>query len=290
MPPLPAVLRARGFRLYTQGGGRLVDLWQAGGRAVLGHNPAGVLRDLKNCAARGLFAPLPHPQERRLAKALSLLLPGRVFRFYTDRFSLYSALEAAGFPRPGPFPDPAFPPAGPTLPGSPAPQGPALWRPFLEPAPGPEDPPLLAPLLPWSLAPWVLALDPALKDRFPPPDPIPPVLLAAAARSVYDLAAAGPQGGRPVYPQINRVLYRSSPDTPSPWRRRGIYLSSLSLQSPAGIHDPSLDPPASPGWDALFFRFLEGGFLIPPGPGEPLILPAVLSPGEEAGLAALLSS
>lgn len=283
MPPLPMVLRARGFRLYTQGGGRLVDLWQAGGRAVLGHNPAGVLRDLKNYAARGLFAPLPHPQERRLAKALSQLLPGRVFRFYTDRFSLYSALEAAGFPQSGPFPDPALLPAGPDRP---APRGPALWRPFLEPAaPGPEAPPLLVPLVPWPPAPWVLALDPALKDRFPPSDPISPALLAAAARSVYDLAAAGPQGGRPVYPRINRVLYRASSDTPSPWRRRGIYLSSLPLQSPAGTHDPS----PAPGWDALFLRFLEKGFLIPPGPGEPLILPAALSPGEEAALAALLS-
>jgi hypothetical protein len=302
MPPLPTVLRARGFRLYTQGGGRLVDLWQAGGRAVLGHNPPGALRDLKNYANRGLFAPLAHPLERRLAKALARLLPGRFFRFYTDRFSLYSALDAAGFPRPDPLPDPALPgggSAGALLESASysAPSGPALWRPFLETAPlGPEACPLLAPLLPWPLAPWVLALDPALEDRFPPGDLIPPILLAAAARSVYDLAAAGPQGGRPVYPRINRVLYRASSGASSPWRRRGIYLIYLPLQSPAGAKDPSQGlpdapaPPVSSDWGALFLRFLEGGFLIPPGPGEPLILPAVLSPGEEAELAALLSS
>ncbi|MDR0400913.1 MAG: hypothetical protein LBH51_08220 [Treponema sp.] len=309
MVPLPVVLRARGFRLYTQGGGRLVDLWQAGGRAVLGHNPAGVLRDLKNYANRGLFAPLPHSLERRLAKGLARLLPGRVFRFYPDQPSLCSALGTAGFSR-GPFPDPAFigakpEPAENSFPGpsrtGPVPaakpaarRGPELWRPFLEDAVNPPDfrtLPILVPLLPWPLAPWVLALDPALESRFPPPAPIPPVLLAAAARALYDLIAAGPQGGRPVYPRINQAVYRNSPGAAKPWRRRGIYLICHPLQSQAGGGDPSpvLPAPAeSPGWESLFLRFLEGGFLIPPDPGEPLILPVVLSPGEEAKLAALL--
>jgi hypothetical protein len=289
MSLLPVVLRARAFRLYTQGGGRLVDLWQAGGRAILGHNPAGALRELKNYAGRGLFAPLPHPQERRLARALSRLLPGRAFRFYPDQFSLRSALEAADFPWPGPFPDPALP--GEALSGESPPAaypagGPALWRPFLETSAGdPPDSgarPLLVPLLPWPLAPWVLALDPALEGRFPPSGPISPALLAAAARSVYDLIALGPQGGRPVFPRLNRVLYASGKGTPaSPWRRRGVYLYYPPLQAPQGIGP-------SPGWEALFRRFLEAGFLIPPGPGEPLILPQTLSQGEETKLAALL--
>jgi hypothetical protein len=38
----------------------------------------------------------------------------------------------------------------------------------------------------------------------------------------------------------------------------------------------------------LFSRFLENGFLIPPVPSHPLILPGILSPGEEAKLADLL--
>jgi hypothetical protein len=281
MVSLPVTLRARGFRLYTQGGGRLVDLWQAGGRAVLGHKPAGVLRDLKNCAARGLFAPLPHPQEGRLSRALARLLPGRVFRFYADRLSLRSALEAAGFPW-VPFPDPAF--GGGALSGQnagSASPGPVLWRPFLDP-PEPGACPLLVPLLPWPLAPWVLALDAApdaVVEDLPPSDPLPPVLLAAAARSVYETIAAGQRGGRPVYPRINRALHRGG------WRRRGIYLSCPALQG--GTAAPGSAAP-SPGWEDLFHRFLEGGFLIPPGSAEPLILPAVLSPGEEAKLAALL--
>jgi hypothetical protein len=343
MVSLPVTLRARDFRLYTQGGRRLVDLWQAGGRTVLGHKPAGVLRDLKNCAARGLFAPLPHPQEGRLSRALARLLPGRVFRFYADRLSLRSALEAAGFPW-GPFPDPALgngifaddPPGGGTLPGGDFPvlpggdfssgtlpvppggvlsgqnaasafRGPVLWRPFLDlPSPAPGACPLLVPLLPWPLAPWVLALDAALETapdaaldtaseiapeaalKIPPSDPLPPVLLAAAARSVYDTIAAGQGGGRPVYPRINRALHSSR----GSWRRRGIYLSCPALQggtaAPGGGTAAPGPAAPSPGWEDLFRRFLEGGFLIPPGPAEPLILPAVLSPGEEAKLAALL--
>jgi hypothetical protein len=278
----PPVLRARAFRLYTQGGGRLVDLWQEGGRAVLGHNPPAVLRELKNSAERGLFAAFPHPQEGRLLKALSRLLPGRNFRLYAGRASLDRALETAGFPRDAsePFPDPAFP--SPEAPDPDHHAGPALWRPFLEGTSGPiaapaapiPATPVLIPVLPWPLSPLAAALDPALEGRFPPSDIISPVILAAAARAVYDLIASGNRGGRPVYPKINRALYGRSGQDRRPWRCRGIYLS-----------------PRDPGivWETLFRRFLEGGFLIPPGPGEPLILPGILSPGEEAKLAALLS-
>jgi hypothetical protein len=304
MNSLPVILRARDFRLYTQGGGHLVDLWQAGGRAVLGHSPPQVFRDFKNYGGRGLFAPLPHPQERRLDKALSRLLPGRVFRFYMDRLSLRSALEAAGFPW-RPLPDPALP-GGASPPGeSLAPGPPALWRPFLEEGDKPQNPPgpgacpVLVPVLPWPLAPWVLAPEAVLEDRFPPSEPLPPVLLAAAARAVYDLIAAGKRGGRPVYPRINRALYGTSAGEHF-WRRRGIYLSCPALQAREGPlqiqgEGPSLGPasplPSPPAdWEDLYRCFLDAGFLIPPGPGEPLILPGFLSPGEEAKLAALLGS
>jgi hypothetical protein len=278
---IPPVLRARAFRLYTQGGGRLVDLWQDGGRAVLGHTPSRILGDLKNSADRGLFARFPHPQEGRFLKALSRLLPGRGFRFYAGQASLNRALETAGFPCPGPesLPDPAFPlsPAGQDIPSRVS-----LWRPFLEDA---EPVPVLIPVLPWPLSPPVAALAPGLEDRFPPSDIVSPVILAAAARGIYDLLAAGSRGGRSVYPKINQVLHgrkergdsRQPGQSPGLWRCRGIYLS------------PRLDPQeAGAVWETLFRRFLEGGFLLPPSPREPLILPGILSPGEEAKLAALL--
>ena len=79
---IPAVLRARDFRLYTDGGKRLVDLWQNGGAAILGHTPPSLLRELKNTASRGLYAPFPHFLEGRFLKALSSIFPGRDFRLY----------------------------------------------------------------------------------------------------------------------------------------------------------------------------------------------------------------
>ena len=278
---LPAVRRARGFRLYTEDGRRLTDLWQAGGRAVLGHTPAGVLRELKNAASRGLFAPLPGCYEGRFIKALSLLFPGRVIRLYSSEASLRRALARAGYAEDIPFPDPAFS-------SSPSPSAPVLWRPFL------EDPPLAKPdvgaeasacprydaaalilvpvlPLPWAGVPRALVLDQTLEAAFPVSgqDLISPVVLAAAARSIWDLIAALPERGGRKFPRIRRALSQS------PWRCRGVY---LTLGGDAGEE----------AYAALFRHFLGKGFLPPPSPRCPLILPGTLSPGEEAALARCL--
>jgi hypothetical protein len=272
---VPPVLRAREFRLYTQGGGRLVDLWQDGGAAVLGHTPAGVLRALKNTAERGLFVPFPHPLERRFLKALAQFFPDRVFRCYADTPSLYRALAVSGFPgagdESGAFFDPALAPSG----GKGGAL--ALWRPFLADRKGavPADSsgmaPVLAPVLPWPASPRVLALDGALEraSAFPPSDLISPAFLAAAIRGIYDLIAAGPERGEFRFRLIRKALAHSK------WRRRGIYLSLTEGVDEAAYAD-------------LFRRFLDRGFLLPPARDLPLILPGVLSKGEEAQLARLL--
>ena len=260
---LPRVLRARDFHLYLEGGKRLTDLWRAGGKAVLGHKPPLVLRELKNAAERGLYSSLPHPTERRLLKALEELFPGRAFRLYPDKSILYRALEEAGFI--GPFQDPALPPAA----GVHSSEMPSvsLWRPFVETAPGA----VFIPVLPWPLGPEVLVLNKSVDASFPPGELIPPVLLAPAARALYDLAAALKEyaSNPPRYPKIENALKESS------WQRRGIY---LSVQT-------DMDKEK---YAALFRRFLEGGFLIPPSQREPLILPLSMPPGEESKLAGLL--
>ncbi|MDR1950388.1 MAG: hypothetical protein LBQ38_13440 [Spirochaetaceae bacterium] len=275
---LPRIRRARDFRLYTEGGGRLVDLWQYGGRALLGHTPPGLFREIKNTAARGLAAPLPGFAEGRLLKALARIFPGRDFRLYADEASLRRALAAAAYPPELSFPDPALPPD--RFPaGDAASRALSLWRPFLddrEAAPGIglgvfPDVPVLVPVLPlpWPGGPQVLALEKAAARAFPPSDLLSPVILAAAARSLYDLIAAAPLRGAVPFPKIKKALSGLS------WRRQGIYFSPPSPLT-EGDHA------------ALFRRFLEAGFLIPPDPQLPLILPAVLSPGEEAKLAGLL--
>jgi hypothetical protein len=236
---VPGVLRARGWRLYTKDGKRLIDLWQYGGRAILGHTPPGLFRAFKNNGARGLWSPLPHSAEGRLYKALAALLPGRSFRLYQDEAAFASA------PR-------------------------TLWRPWLdkEAAAAVLKAPVLIPVLPMPFpgAPALLALDPALDKEFPPGDIFSPVVLAAAARSIYDLLAA-PE--RPRYRQIDRALAGNSP-----WKRRGVYL----------IHDARIDVE----YTALFRRFLQSGFLLPPVEEDPAILPGEMSPGEELKLAVLL--
>jgi len=251
---VPTVLRARGFRLYTRSGQRLVDLWQNGGAAVLGHNPPGLLRELKNTASRGLYAPFPHFLEARFIKALSVLFPNRDFLLYSSAPALLEPLLASGTA--------------------------ALWRPFLDP----KSPfavlenSILIPVLP-GIQGWrndlpqglcVLAYS-SVPDtvKLPVGDILPPVLLAAAARGICDIIAA-PERAKFHFPRIAKILPKS------PWQRRGIYLS---------LRDPGIET-----WDALFRRFLKAGFLIPPIPSQPLILPGILSPGEEAKLAETLAS
>ena len=252
---MPPVLRARDFRLYTDGGRRFVDLWQNGGVAILGHTPPSLLRELKNTAGRGLYAPFPHFSEGHLHKALSRIFPGREFRLYAAPPPQMESLAAAGTA--------------------------VLWRPFVDPA-APlvvqqDAPPVLIPVVP-GIPLWrgelpvgfcPLAIAPGFEAALPPSDFLPPVLLACAARGVYDLIAAAPQRARPSYPRIARALKKS------PWQRRGLYLTLWQNPSPEE-------------WAALFSHFLESGFLLPPVPSQPAILPGILSPGEEAQLAELL--
>ena len=246
---LPRVLRAREFHLYLEGGKRLVDLWLQGGRAVLGHKPPMVLRELKNAAERGLYSPLPHPLEGRFLKALGEIFPGCAFRLYLDPGSLDRALTAADYTDNVP-----------------------LWRPFLEAASAlGASTPVLRPVLPWQLGPEVLVLDESLDASFPAGELIPPMLLAPATRALYNLVAAlkAPGQGRQRYHKIEKALKNSR------WCRQEIY---LTLKSDMEKEE----------YKALFMHFLEGGFLIPPSVKEPIILPASMSNGEESKLALLL--
>ncbi|MCA1753223.1 MAG: hypothetical protein LC641_00710 [Spirochaeta sp.] len=72
----PELRRARGYRLYTRSGGRLLDLYQDDGRAFLGHDPKGVSRAMKAEMDRGLHAACPSPHLRRLQRELTVLWQG----------------------------------------------------------------------------------------------------------------------------------------------------------------------------------------------------------------------
>jgi hypothetical protein len=257
---VPDVLRAREFRLYTKAG-RLVDLWQNNGAAVLGHTPPSLLRELKNTASRGLYAPFPHFMEARYYKALSCIFPNRTFRLYAAPPPELEKLVTNGSA--------------------------SLWRPFIDPAAPlvvPENPPVLIPVVP-GIQTWRNGLPLGLcvltikndvtigHGDLSPGDFIPPVLLAAATRGIYDLISAAPARATINYPRIAKALKNN--EEQNFWQRNGIYLTPRQK-------------PSQTQWAALFRRFLENGFLLPPLPSQPLILPGVLSPGEEARLAGLL--
>jgi len=250
---IPQVLRARGYRLYLSNGKRLIDLWLNGGAAVLGHTPPNLLRELKNTASRGLYAPFPHFTEGRFIKALSKIFPGRSFRLYAappqELINLFETGRAK------------------------------LWRPYVDPA-NPfavnEDAPLLVPAIP-GIQTWrgglpfglcVAAASEELLSQLPPSDALSPVLLAIAARGVHDLLAM-PERGKPKFARLNKALQKSQ------WKRQGIYLTLNKEHS----HKER---------ETVFNKFLEAGFLLPLESSQPLILPGEMSDGEEAKLAAII--
>jgi len=275
--PIPEVRRARGCRLYTADGGRFVDLWQDGGAAILGRSAPGLLTVLKDTASRGLLSPLPHPSGRRFESALARLFPGSAFRVYADSCAADAALSGAGYDSRGlaGFSDPAMADSalGDSGPEDASDKGPcSLWRPWLDAVPDPAAHRILSPVLPlpWPCRPIVLVLAPGDAGAFPPSDLLAPVVLAGAARAVHDLAAALPVRRLRAFRSIETVL------SASPWARNGVYLRLR-------------DPRDAERYDAYFGYFLSAGFLLPPRPSSPLILPAELSPGEAASLARALS-
>jgi hypothetical protein len=295
---IPTVLRARGFRLYLsknsnrQDNRRLVDLWLNGGAAVLGHTPPNLLRELKNTASRGLYAPFPHFSEGRFIKALFKLFQepsvqepsvqepsaqkpsaqGYSFRLYAaPPQELITLFESGTAKLWRPFTDPASPFAVnaensifiPVLPGI------QTWRTYK------------CGELPLGLCVAAVRTNSAesekLLTQLPPNDTLPPVLLAVAARGVHDLLAA-PQRVKPNLPQVFKALKNSR------WIKQGIYLT-LKEKPDCEVSANS----SAEEWETLFHKFLNAGFLLPPTPSLPVILPGELSNGEEAKLAALIS-
>jgi hypothetical protein len=246
---LPPIRRARAYRLYTSAL-RLVDLWLDGGRALIGHTPSGITREIKNTAERGLFAGYPGYMERRALKALGRLFPGKQFRIYNEH---------------------TFRPFADTVP---------RWRPFdaVNAAEcGGDDAggaPYFTPVLPHPLCPPVLVInaDSVHAAQFPDSDVLSPVRLTALSMSCTALPAAKSRAAV-CYPKVERALEHSCI-----WQRSGSIYLRLSEK---------MDEVR---YTALFKRFLLDGFLLPVPMDDPLILPGEMSDGESAKLSRLLGS
>jgi len=275
---VPPIRRARGYRLYTADGRRLVDLWQDGGRALLGHTVPRLLNLLKDTASRGLFAPLPYPGAlEKLERTVKRLFPWGELRLYnpmggpTDRWKRLGPWDKIG-PPPLPWPETVIDLACSELPPPSTAAYPLgiLWRPYAQgetDAPIPLLSPELAALaqrgplviqpvapVPWPLVPSLFVISREIADRFPPSDGGSPLLLRSLTRVFNDLLAA------PQRPPLHLTK------TPV-WKSRGIY---LTLNTPM---DDLL-------YQRLWKDFLDVGFLLPPDQDLPLIVPGELSPGE----------
>lgn len=79
------VTRARGCFLYTKKGVRLTDLYQAGGRAVLGWGGGDAFTRLKNVMNRGLTGSFVTEYTPQIHKAVSELLGGKFKVFYSSK-------------------------------------------------------------------------------------------------------------------------------------------------------------------------------------------------------------
>lgn len=289
---LPKIRRARGYRLYAQDGRRFLDLWQAGGRAFLGHRGGGIVTTLKRVLDRGVLAPLPSAQEHRLEQALERLLGREIDPQTTGglaaryRVLVFSGPERAfdvlsrtlGLPYGGDADD------GYALVGGSAAEpammrgdegGPAtgradacVWRPLLPPAAQPpwgDDRSVIVPVLPdggFSRAQVVLvprglvARDGGEYRVGLSSDLLPEPVLAALTAGAHGL----------VSPVVRPVVALNG------FRSVGPYLMP---------HRMTPDE-----YDAVFERFLTAGIVISPDPAIPSIVPGELSDGELAQLVA----
>lgn len=73
---VPTIRRARGWRLYTTGGARILDLFAEGGRLVFGHGGGGSGRVAKEMIDRSLLSPFPSFWRNRLEKQILSWRPG----------------------------------------------------------------------------------------------------------------------------------------------------------------------------------------------------------------------
>ena len=167
------VQRARGCFLYTRKGVRLTDLYQEGGRAILGWGGGSAFTMFKNTMSRGLTGSFDTDYAFRLDKAVSeLLASDRKTAVYTQKQPALKAALAA-FPENTSF-------------WKPWNQGNIDWRKV--------DAVVIEPPLPWTQSLWITAVkcSPEAEASFAmhAGERIPAPLTAAVVRSIYDMIAA----------------------------------------------------------------------------------------------------
>ena len=195
-----SVKRARGCFLYTAKGQRLTDLYEEGGRAILGWGGSAAVTVFKDVLSRGICGSFRTDWDGRLGRAASDLLgfPAEIHAF-ARREEAEGAARAAGLEAP-------------------------VWRPWADWAKGADGEALAAAIIeppcPLAGGTTLLALR---KEQAPcPPLPgsvrLPAPLQAAIARSLYDAIKAVRERGEKDFFIYDRVLTRY-------WKRNGPWLA-----------------------------------------------------------------
>ena len=202
------VQRARGCFLYTKKGVRLTDLYQEGGRAVLGWGGTAFTR-FKNVLNRGITGSYITEFEVQTQKAVAKLLNSpRTVLFYP---SYASALKAAL-----------------TV----SPNGTVFYKPW-NPAESDfsgQDCVIIAPPLPWTQTVYIVAAIPEVVEvalaagrTVPVSERIPAPLNAAVARALFDLAAELPRRSEKDWFLYDNLISAY-------WERKGPYLFPKVLE------------------------------------------------------------
>ena len=245
---LPIFTRAREYHVYDRGK-RYLDFWQEGGCALLGHRPL-ARSELKRQIDRGLLASYPTRLVSQTEGALGTLLEGFVsFRWYIGRDRseqvVASYLEKRGFVDRS-IADPALGESSDCC---------MVWRPYLEESTASAQ--IVRPVIPMPGTGWItiLAFREEMDPSIPPSDAIPPFILAAIKRMVFDLI------------KLRETIHPShwNEFDSSLFRRRGPYLQPIV--SPAGYTD-------------LYRDAFDHGIMFSPDYDSPSIIPGTCDPGE----------
>jgi hypothetical protein len=180
---IPAIRRAREYHLYSVSGRRYLDLWQNGGRSLLGHKPGRLTTVLKDTLSRGLIADLPSVFSGRLMRVLQAMFPD--YRDFRLSRNLAEALQLAGVHLGRPVA--AGEVAEPLLDPRPAKETQvSFWRPLL---PDPPVAQVLLPVFPFAMAgaPQVVCFRENPASDFPAQETISGVVLAGLQRSIHEL-------------------------------------------------------------------------------------------------------
>lgn len=161
------IKRARGHRLYTTEGKKILDLSMDMGRAVLGHRPNGLSLAIKNVIERGLYARYDNIYEHRLTKELKKRFPSYgyiTFLEHENRVTDYFNTKIT---------DPVFEEtSGVKI---------AYWRPFLE-TPATDNLVILYPLPGLNTTTVLLSRNKVEMQS----SAISPVILSGILRSMFD--------------------------------------------------------------------------------------------------------